>query len=150
MKPFPYIDTNGAANSVIIRGHSRNSRINPLLSLAALLSILLSFTAGCETKGRARLEAHEAYIQGQQQAKEQSSPKTPFVTVAGPVNNHTIPWTEDLTLAKAVVAADYTGFLDPRLIRVTRDGVTTDIKPGALLRGEDMPLQAGDTIQVVP
>lgn len=150
MKRSSHIDANGAANSEIIRGNSGNSRINPLIPLAALLSILLFFTAGCETKSRARLEAHDAYIQGQQQAKEQSSPKPAFVTVTGPVNNHIIPWTEGVTLAQAIVAADYTGFLDPRLIRVTRDGVTTDIKPGVLLRGEDMPLQAGDTIQVVP
>jgi hypothetical protein len=48
------------------------------------------------------------------------------------------------------VAADYTGYLNPKLIRVIRDGQPTDIKPSALLAGEDMPLQAGDTIQVVP
>jgi hypothetical protein len=114
------------------------------------LSILLSFTTGCETKTRARLEARQAYVEGQQQALEQSRPKPPIVTVTGPVRNSIIPWTEELTLAKAIVAADYTGYLNPKLIRVIRDGQPTDIKPSALLAGEDMPLQAGDTIQVVP
>lgn len=150
MKKFSHIDANDAANSGIICGTSRNSRINPLIPVTAILSILLFFTTGCETKSRARLEAHEAYIKGQQQGQEQSRPKPAIVTVTGLVNNHVIPWTEDLTLARAIVAADYTGFLNPRLIRVTRDGVTTEIKPGALLRGEDMPLKAGDAIQVVP
>jgi len=122
----------------------------PILALAALLSILLSFTTGCETKTRARLEARQAYVEGQQQALEQTRPKPPIVTVTGPVRNSIIPWTEELTLAKAIVAADYTGYLNPKLIRVIRDGQPTDIKPSALLAGEDMPLQAGDTIQVVP
>jgi hypothetical protein len=120
------------------------------LALAAFLSILLSFTSGCETKTRARLEARQAYVEGQQQALEQSRPKPPIVTVTGPVHNHILPWTEELTLIKAILAADYTGYLDPRLFRVIRDGQTTNIKPSALLNGQDMPLQAGDTIQVVP
>jgi len=107
-------------------------------------------TSGCETKSRARLEARQAYVEGQEQALAQSRPKPPIVTVTGPVRNSIIPWTEELTLDKAIVAADYTGYLNPRLIRVIRDGQATDIKPSALLNGEDMPLQAGDTIQVVP
>jgi hypothetical protein len=112
--------------------------------------MLLSFTSGCETKSRARLEARQAYVEGQEQALAQSRPKAPIVTVTGPVRNRIIPWTEDLTLAKAIVAAEYTGYLNPRLIRVIRDGQATEIKPSALLNREDMPLQAGDTIQVVP
>ena len=119
-------------------------------ALAAFLSILLSATTGCETKSRARLEARQAYIEGQEQALAQSRPKTPIVTVTGPVRNSVIPWTDQLTLAKAIVAADYTGYLNPRLIRVIRDGQAIEIKPSALLNGQDMPLQAGDTIQVVP
>jgi hypothetical protein len=120
------------------------------LALAAFLSILLSFTTGCETKSRARLEARQAYVEGQEQALAQSRPKPAIVTVTGPVRNRIIPWTEDLTLAKAIVAAEYTAYLNPRLIRVIRDGQATDIKPSALLSGHDMPLQPGDTIQVLP
>ena len=122
----------------------------PSLALAAFLSLLLCFTSGCETKSRARLEARQAYVQGQEQTLAQSRPKPPIVTITGLVRNAIIPWTEELTLAKAIVAAEYTGYLNPRLIRVIRDGQETDIKPSALLNGEDMPLLAGDTIQVVP
>ena len=122
--------------------------LNP--AVGVMLAALLFFAAGCETKSRARFEAQQAYIQGQQQALEQSRPKPAVVTVTGLVKNSIIPWTEELTLGKALVAADYTGYLDPRLIRVTRKGQTTSIKPGALLQGEDMPLQAGDLIEVVP
>ena len=118
--------------------------------LTAFVSLLLSFTTGCETKSRARFEARQAYVEGQQQALEQSGPKPKIVTVTGQVRNPVIPWTEDLTLAKAIDAAQYTGYLNPRLIRLIRDGQPTDIKPSALLNGQDMPLQPGDTIQVVP
>ena len=120
------------------------------LALAAILSILLSFTSGCESKSRARLEARQAYVEGQELALRQSRPQPPIVTVTGPVRNHIIPWTEELTLAKAIVAAEYTGYLRPHLIRVIRGGQATDIKPSALLSGEDMPLQPGDTIQLMP
>jgi hypothetical protein len=118
--------------------------------LIALLSLLLSFTAACETKSRARLEAQRADVAGQEQALAQTGPKPKIVTVTGQVRNSVIPWTEELTLAKAIVAAEYTGYLGPRLIRLIRDGQPTDIKPSALLNGQDMPLQPGDTIQVVP
>ncbi len=119
-------------------------------ALAALLSILLSFTNGCETKSRARLEARQAYVEGQEQALEQSRPKPPVVTVAGPVHNRVIPWTDQLTLGQAYLAAEYTGYIRPRLLRVTRDGQTVEFKFSALVNGDDLPLQPGDTIQVVP
>jgi hypothetical protein len=120
------------------------------LAFAALLSIILSFTTGCETKSRARLEARQAYVEGQEQALEQSRPKPPVVTVTGPVHNRVIPWTDQLTLGQAYLAAEYTGYIRPRLLRVTRDGQTAEIKFSALVNGEDLPLQPGDAIQVVP
>ncbi len=119
------------------------------LRLAALLSILLSFTAACETKSRARLDAQRAYVEGQQQALAQSQARPQIVTVKGQVRNPVIPWTQDLTLAKAILAAEYTGYLDPRLIRLFHDGQPTDIKPSALLMGQDMPVAPGDTIEIL-
>jgi hypothetical protein len=118
--------------------------------LAALLSILFLPVAGCETKSGARLEARQAYVEGQEQALQQSHPKPAVVTVTGEVRNSVIPWTEDLTLAKAIVAADFTSRHDPRLIRVIRDGRPIEIRPSALLNGRDMPLLPGDLIQVLP
>ncbi|HXR06441.1 MAG TPA: hypothetical protein VN765_03865 [Candidatus Acidoferrum sp.] len=113
------------------------------------MSTLLFFAAGCETKSRARLEAQRAYVQGQEQALAQSRAKPQIVAVKGQVRNPVIPWTEDLTLAKAIVAAEYTGYLNPRLIRLFHDGQTTDIKPSALLMGQDMPVAPGDTIEIL-
>ena len=128
---------------------SLSTSLWPWLRLAVLVSTLLSFTTGCETKSRARLEAQRAYVQGQEQALAQSRPKPQIVAVKGQVRNPVIPWTEDLTLAKAIVAAEYTGYLNPRLIRLFHDGQTTDIKPSALLMGQDMPVAPGDTIEIL-
>ncbi len=120
------------------------------LAAAAFSSILLICAAGCESKSQARLQAQQAFVAGQEQALEQSKPKPQTVTVNGPVRNHAVPWTEDLTLARAVVEADYTGYLRPRLIRVTREGQAMNVNPNDLLRGQDMPLAAGDVVDVIP
>ena len=119
-------------------------------ALAALLSALCLFPAGCVSKSEARLQARQAFVAGQEQALDQSRPKAPVVTVTGLVENSVIPWTEELTLARAIVAANYTGYLRPRFFRITRNGESMDVKASALLNGEDMPLEAGDTIEVVP
>ncbi|MGA3180447.1 MAG: hypothetical protein ABSF38_08915 [Verrucomicrobiota bacterium] len=118
--------------------------------VVAGLSLWLLSPTGCETQRQARLQAQQAYVAGQEQVLEQSRPAEPVVTVHGPVRNSVIPWTEDLTLAKAINAADYTGYLRPRFIRVTRKGETTEVKTSQLLNGQDMPLQAGDIVEVVP
>jgi len=150
MKNFPHIDGAGGPGRVDVSAKAALGRRAAPPALASLLSILLAFTSGCETRSRARLEAQQAYAAGQQQAAAQTHPKPPIVTVTGLVRNSIIPWTEDLTLAKAIVAAEYTGYFNPKLIRVIRDGHATDIKPSALLNRQDMPLLAGDTIQVLP
>ncbi len=117
---------------------------------AALLAILLMAPVGCVTKSRERLEAQRANVAGQEQALSQSRPKPQIVTVTGPVRKSIIPWTEGLTLVQAYTAAEYTGYIRPRLIRITSDGQTAEIKFSLLLNGGDMPLEPGDLIEVVP
>jgi hypothetical protein len=114
------------------------------------LSILFSCATGCETKGGAQLRAQQAFVAGQEQALAHSGPQAPMVTVNGPVRNSMIPWTEDLTLATAILAADYTAFSQPRFIRVTRGGQTINVRPTDLLHGQDMPLEAGDIVELAP
>ena len=74
----------------------------------------------------------------------------PNVTVIGPVRNSNIPWEEDLTVAKAIVAADYVSAFDPHQIILVRNGRGTRIDPKQLLKGKDFPLQPGDVIQITP
>ena len=72
----------------------------------------------------------------------------PSVTIVGQVRNSVIPWTPELTLAKALVAADYRGAHDPSEILVARQGKATRYDPKQLLTGEDVPLQPNDVIEI--
>jgi hypothetical protein len=115
--------------------------------------ILLTFlAAGCVSKKTADERARQAFQAGQDQAAKQWQEKSPpEVVVRGPVRNPAIPWTENLTLAKAIVDADYTGFMNPVVVRVIRNGQMVDeVKGIDLLHGQDFPLEAGDIVDIVP
>ena len=70
-----------------------------------------------------------------------------MVTFIGQVRNPSIPWTEGLTLARAIINAGYMG-KDPQQIMIVRNSQAVPVDPKALLAGEDIPLQAGDLIQI--
>jgi hypothetical protein len=85
----------------------------------------------------------------QPQAAMPMAEQKPTVFVRGNVRNPAIPWTEDLTVARAIVAAEYNALFDPLRILVVRQGQTYEIKPRDLLRGrEDFPLDPGDLIVI--
>jgi hypothetical protein len=73
----------------------------------------------------------------------------PSVTINGEVRNHVVPWTQGLTLAQAMVAADYSGAKDPGQIIIVHKGVATRVDPKQLLSGVDILLQPGDIVQVM-
>jgi hypothetical protein len=64
------------------------------------------------------------------------------------VQNPEVAWTNGLTLAQAIIEANYTGSGNPREIILTRQGQTSRIVPRDLLHGHDVPLQPGDTITI--
>ena len=72
----------------------------------------------------------------------------PAVFVRGEVRNPVIPWTEDLTLARAILAADYVGRWDPHSFNLIRGNRTKRFSAAMLLSGEDAPLEPGDVIEV--
>jgi hypothetical protein len=117
------------------------------LVILALAMIL----AGCVTKSKAKADAREAFIAGQQQAMalaRMQQSQGPTVTVVGQVRNGIIPWTQDLTLARAIVNAGYFGASDPHQIVIVHNGQATTIDSKQLLNGDDVPVQAGDVIQI--
>ena len=116
---------------------------------------MLLALAGCVSKSKANAQARAAYMAGQQQAMTriqlaQTQGQGPCVTVNGEVRNRVVPWTQGLTLAKAVLAADYYGTKDPGQILVVHNGIANRVDPKQLLSGVDIPLQPGDTVQLVP
>jgi len=111
--------------------------------------------AGCVSEKRAKLEARQAYVAGQEQAAQAAiqarQQQGPVVFVQGPVNHPVVQWEEGMKLSKTIVTSEYTGFMDPRLIQVLRSGqVVGEFKAIDLLNHHDMDLEAGDTVVIVP
>jgi ABC-type Fe3+-hydroxamate transport system substrate-binding protein len=122
-------------------------RLAGVLALS-LLTVLVA--AGCVSKGKAQAEARAAFVAGQQQAFERTHQlaQGPSVTVVGLVRYAVIPWTEELTVAKAIVASGYYGPDVPTAVEVVRNGQVIPMDPNRLLRGEDMPLEVGDVLRI--
>lgn len=114
--------------------------------LAGILFLALAATS-CVSKSTANARVRKAYLAGQAAALNSTIVRTNIV-VLGDVQNHELLWTDDLTLARAIVAAGYDGLHDPKRITLQRQGEQADINPKDLLRGGDVPLEPGDIITV--
>jgi len=125
---------------------SLRSNILVVLVASAMLAVL---AGGCVSKSKARAEAQRAYMAGQQAAIAKMQAQN-AVTVNGQVRNPLVPWTEDLTLTKAIVAAEYYGKKDPSSIIVVHDGIGRRYNTKQVLKGADMLLSPGDAVQLVP
>ena len=120
--------------------------MNKFLCCALLFVLTL---AGCMSRSKAKAQAQAAFAAGQQQALAQlRDAQRLIVRVIGNVRNPEIPWTEGLTLAQAIVAAGCYDQRDPREIVLTRRSERIPIDTKILLRGDDVPLEAGDTIEI--
>ena len=114
---------------------------------SVFLALLLSVICGCVSRSKSQARVFEAYSIGQREGRSQQ--QAPVVMVAGEVKNHSIPWTAELTLAKALLAAEYNGLWEPRQIAITRQGQVYPVNMKAFLMGTDDPgLEAGDLIEV--
>jgi hypothetical protein len=126
----------------------------PIMALCVPCLLAAAFV-GCVSKSKADAQARKAYIAGQQETmvrmqQMQTQGQGPCVTVNGEVRNHVVPWAEGMTLAKALVAADYIGSADPAQIIILRNGVGKRVEPRQLLSGVDIPLQPGDVVHLLP
>jgi len=114
-----------------------------------LLAIPYLLLAGCVSKGTAEAQARAAYLAGQQQAQQiarQTQLQGPTITVLGQVRNTLVRWSADLTLAKALIAADFFGNRDPVEIVIQRAGQELRYDPQKLLNGEDVQMEPNDVI----
>jgi hypothetical protein len=106
--------------------------------------------AGCTSQSRARTEARDAYLAGQNAAllQAQSLAGAPGITVIGPVQNRHIPWIAGMTLLQALATANYLDDRGPKEIIITREGESATLKPDVLFNGAVVPLEAGDVIEL--
>jgi hypothetical protein len=138
----------------------RNERLRHWPQVLIIGVVLALAVQGCVSKATARKQAQQAYIAGQQHAMQQMQQQTmgveagqsrttqPTVTLLGNVRKSFVPWTPDLTVAKALVEGEYTGTSDPTEIYIVRAGLAHPVDPAKLISGQDVPLQAGDVLQV--
>ncbi len=111
--------------------------------------------AGCVSKKKEQADECRAFVAGEQQAMQAAlrarEEQGPAVFVQGPVKNPVVAWEEGMKLSQAIVDAEYTAFMNPILVRVFRNGqVVREFKGVDLLHHEDMELENGDTILIVP
>jgi len=114
-----------------------------------LLILLALAAAGCVSKSKMQARQRAAFLAGEKQGVAVAQANSNVVWVMGNVRNPSIPWTPELTLRQALIEADYNGPGDPSQIVVSRNGAQpTEISAQELLNGFDMPLQAGDRVEV--
>jgi hypothetical protein len=121
------------------------------MKIVLVLLVVLLPLCGCTTKSSAKAQSRAAFAQGQQQAFAQiHEEQRTSIRVIGPVRNPEIAWTDGLTLAQVIASADYTDPRDPKAIFVIRRSERFYFDPKTLLRGRDMPLEPGDTVELQP
>ena len=116
----------------------------------AILILALAVT-GCTTRSKSRAAAQNAYLAGQNAAlQQQLVAQFNGVTVIGAVQRSQVPWVVGLTLAQAIATANYTGEVVPKHIIITRQGESAALEAKVLLDGTDIPVEAGDVIELGP
>jgi protein involved in polysaccharide export with SLBB domain len=116
--------------------------------LAGALVVAIAF-CGCANKSKTKSQLRAAFIAGERQGMVRAQqPGGPRVTIVGEVRNPVLVWSEDLTVAKAIVDAEYYGLHDPVSIVINRAGKEIRINPKRLLAGEDFELQPGDVLEI--
>ncbi len=113
--------------------------------------LLLVAASGCTTRSSARAKSQAAYNAGRAAAYQQVlEEQRTSIRVIGNARNPEIPWADGMTLMQALVQAECTDSRNPREIILIRHHQPTPVNMKALLRGEDVPLEPGDTIELHP
>lgn len=107
--------------------------------------------ASCTTRSRSRVAAQNAFLAGQnEELRQQLASQYSGITVIGPVQQPKVPWVAGLTLVQAVATANYLGAKEPSQIVITHQGESATLDVKVLFSGADIPLEAGDIIELRP
>lgn len=122
--------------------------MNATRRLFVILLVVLT-ACGCASKKKQQAQIRRAYAAGEQAARAQMQQTTdPQVRILGPVKNPVLMWSEGLTLAHALVEAEYQKSNTPRAITIYRNNQPIDVDPQLVLQGEDYPLFPGDIVYI--
>lgn len=124
---------------------------NPSCGSWLIALVLALAVVGCKHKPTAKEREYAAYLAGQRQAftQVQEAQRT-SIRIIGNVQNHELDWTNGLTLAHAIIAAQSSDHRNPREIVIIRQGERISIDPHDLLQGDDFLLTPGDTVEIHP
>lgn len=113
--------------------------------------LILLLAVGCTTRSKARANAREAYLAGQQQALAGlTEARRVNIRFVGPLQHPEVVWSPGLTLLQAIAAAEYTDARDPNIVVIIRQRERINISPRDLLSGKDWELEPGDTVEIHP
>lgn len=111
---------------------------------------LVLLACGCVSESASDTRAREAFQRGRNSVI-QLAPVPVTVTVVGPVKHRNLLWADGLTLARAIIAAEYLVEKEPGVIFLTRGGQTMSFSAAQLLSGDEGPLlKPGDVIEIRP
>jgi hypothetical protein len=121
-----------------------------MFSAVLMLGVALVLNAGCGGASRREAARDRAFVAGMEHARQQMQAQQAVVSFRGPVKNPVVPWSEGLTLTKALLQAEVTTLATPRNFLLIRQGQVFQINPRRLLQGqEDVTLEPGDVVEVV-
>lgn len=113
--------------------------------------LIAAVMSGCASNNRKPTEAQVQFAAGQEDAFAMLARSGIYVVrVVGPFKRPVLPWHEGLTLTQVILEAGYMEQKDPAQIIIQRGPAAEPIDPSRLLTGEDVPVQAGDVIHVLP
>lgn len=123
--------------------------MNGVLKTSVVIAAGLTLVTGCVSKSKAEAKARAAYLAGQQDAArlQRDQAQVGTVTINGLVRQSVLPWTQQMTVGTALIAADYYG-PDPTQIIIVRGGRAMTLNAADLLAGRDVQLLAGDVVQI--
>ena len=125
--------------------------------------VMALLACGCVgRKARKQAQMRRAYAAGVQaaqtqmqqaqrpQSMSQPAPSTsdPQVRILGSVKNPVLTWSEGLTLARALVLAEYEKSSVPTVITIFRNNQPLQVDPQRVLEGQDYPLFPGDIVYI--
>ncbi|MDB6053454.1 MAG: hypothetical protein JWN25_977 [Verrucomicrobiales bacterium] len=122
---------------------------------AAALVCVVFLAPACTSRKKAQQQAMAAYVAGRRAAQVQASSETPpidlrhQVAVVGNVQNHAIDWRAGLTVATAILTAQYVPETTPAEIRIYHRNRIVRFSGEELLAGRDEPVFTGDKIEIV-
>jgi len=136
-----------------------NCRMQRIRFASVICAVVLAVFGCASHKKKNDEQLRRAYVAGaaaaRMQMQENQTPQPvlppagdPQVRILGSVRNPVIIWSDGLSLARALVLAEYQRNSTPASITIYRNNQPLQIDPQAVLNGADYPLFPGDIVYI--